>query len=205
VGLARDDRGRRDASRRWDLGFPKAHRAKLPVDSLVDVMRSPARDVLEESDASDPAIVAEIKPVFHAAWDVDHVATLDRDAKDWAVVRVQVEDPFAFDRKANLVLRVGVLFVEFREHPIEVRGARIDVDDIGGQEPACSFDLFNLWGVFGQDVCIRGGRVQSACDLPVFVPDPKGLEERGDFLGVGDAAVLGWDVYGGHVRFGSFV
>ncbi|MFM2014019.1 MAG: hypothetical protein RLZZ396_2803, partial [Planctomycetota bacterium] len=49
------------------------------MDTLVDVMRGPARYVLEESDAADAAIIAEIKPMLHPAWDVDHVAAFDRD------------------------------------------------------------------------------------------------------------------------------
>lgn len=73
------------------------------MDTLVDIMRCPACDILEESDATDPAIIAQVEPMLHAARDIDHIATFDRDAKDRATFWVKMKDPFALDSKADFV------------------------------------------------------------------------------------------------------
>ena len=188
---------------RRQMRLAKTHRAKLAVDPLVDILRSPARDILEEPDAADPAIVAEIEPMLHSTRDIDHVSTFDRDAKDRAVLGMEMKDPFALDSESDLVLRMGVLLVELREHRIEVRSVGIDVDDIGRQEAARGFDLVDLLRVLGEDLGVGSRRVQSSGNLPVFVPDPEGLEKCTDRFGVGDASVFGGDVNSGHGMEGS--
>lgn len=185
------------------MRLAKTHRAKLAVDPLVDILRSPARDILEESDAANPSIVAEIEPMLHSTRDIDHVSTFNRDAKDRPVLGMEMKDPFALDGESDLVLRMGVLLVELREHRIEVRSVGIDVDDIGRQEAAGGFDLLDLLRVLGKDLSVGGCRVQSSGNLPMFVPDPKRLEKCTDRFGVGDASVFGWDVNGGHGMEGS--
>ena len=183
---------------RRQMRLAKTHRAKLAVDPLVDILGSPSRDILEESDAADPSIVAEIEPMLHSTRHIDHVATFDRDAKDRAALGMEMKDPFALDGESDLILRMGVLLVELREHRIEVRSVGIDVDDIGRQEAASGFDLLDLLRVLGKDLSVGGCRIESSGYLPVFVPDPKGLEKCRDRFGVGDASVFGWDMNGGH-------
>ena len=183
---------------RRQMRLAKTHRAKLAVDPLVDILGSPTRDILKESDATDPTIVAEIEPVLHSTRHIDHVSTFDRNAKDRAVLGMEMKDPFALDGESDLVLRMGVLLVELREHRVKVRGVGIDVDDIGRQEAASGFDLLDLLRVLGEDLSVGGCRIESPGYLPVFVPDPKGLEKCRDRFGVGDASVFGWDMNGGH-------
>ena len=185
------------------MRLAKTHRAKLAVDPLVDILGSPSRDILEESNATDPTIVAEIEPVLHSTRDIDHVSTFDRDAKDRAVLGMEMKDPFALDGESDLVLRMGVLLVELRKHRIEVRSVGIDVDDIGRQEAASGFDLLDLLRILGKDLSVRGCRIESSGYLPMLVPDPKGLEKCGDRFGVGDASVFGGDVNSGHGMEGS--
>ena len=56
--LGSDDRSRGAIVRGADVGGTEAHWAVVTVDTLVDVMRGPARYILEESDAADAAVVA---------------------------------------------------------------------------------------------------------------------------------------------------
>lgn len=183
---------------RRQMRLAKTHRAKLAVDPLVDILGSPTRDILKESDATDPTIVAEIEPVLHSTRHIDHVSTFDRNTKDRAALGMKMKDPFALDGESDLVLRMGVLLVELREHRIEVWSVGIDIDDIGRQEAASGFNLLDLLRVLGEDLSIGGCRIESSGYLPVFVPNPKGLEECRDRFGVGDASVFGWDMNGGH-------
>ena len=175
------------------------------MDPLVDILRGPARDVLKESDATDPTIIAEIEPVLHPTRDIDHVTTFDRNAKDRTVLGMEMKDPLALDGESDFVLRMGVLLVELREHRIEVRCVGIDVDDIGRQEAAGGFDLLDLRRVLREDLGVGRRRVQASGNLPVLVPDPKGFEKCADRFGVGDALVFGGDVNGGHGMDGSLV
>ena len=188
---------------RRQMRLAKTHRAKLAVDPLVDILGSPTRDILKESDATDPTIVAEIEPVLHSTRHIDHVSTFDRNAKDRTVLGMEMKDPLALDGESDFVLRMGVLLVELREHRVKVRGVGIDVDDIGRQEAASGFDLLDLLRVLGEDLSVGGCRIESPGYLPVFVPDPKGLEKCTDRFGVGDASVFGWDMNGGHKLDGS--
>ena len=73
------------------------------MDTLFDVMRGPTRDVFKEPDASDPTIIAKIKPMLHPARNVDHVSAFDGHAEDRSTFGVQVEHTFAFDRKTDFV------------------------------------------------------------------------------------------------------
>lgn len=107
-GLRRNDRsrGRRSGGGRSGLGYvsgAEAHWAEFPMDTLFDVMRGPTRDVFKEPDASDPTIIAKIKPMLHPARNVDHVSAFDGHAEDRSTFGVQVEHTFAFDRKTDFV------------------------------------------------------------------------------------------------------
>jgi hypothetical protein len=173
------------------------------MDTLFDVMRGPTRDVFKEPDASDSSIIAKVKPMLHPTWNVDHVSAFDRHAEDRSTFGVQVEHTFAFDSKTDFVLRVRVLFVELRKHRIEVGGFRMDIDYVGGKETTCGFYFFDFRSVLVEDVCIASGWGQTACNLPVFVPNAEGLQEIRDLGCIGQLTVFAGDMYSGHETFGS--
>src|SRR5262245_28775333 len=107
-------------------------------------MRGPARYILEETDRADGAGGAQVKQVVSSArnayqvagthLDRDHVAALGRDMKK----------PASLYYKADLVLVVPVLLVEFIEHGVEPGRVRVHIDHIGRYVTAFGFKLFNF-------------------------------------------------------------
>jgi len=164
-------------------------------------MGSPARDIFEEPNAADAAVVAQVEPMLHATWDIDHVPAFNGDAEDRSVFRMEVKDSSTFHGESHLIFGMRVLLVEFLEHGIEVGGVRMDVDDVGGDIAAGRFDLFDFRCVFAEDIGIGRVLVESPSNLPAFEPDPKRFEKLDDVIVFGQVSILLGDMNGRHEWF----
>lgn len=184
------------------MRLAKAHWAIVTMDTLVNVMGCPTRNILKESNAADATVIAQIEPVLHPARYIDHIPAFDRHTKYRAVVRVKVKHPLTLDSEAYLVLGVRVLLVEFRQHRVKVRCRWVHVDDVSRHEATGLFNLLNLRRILGQNVRVAGSRIQPPSNLPMLVPNPKRLEKRRDLFCLGDGPVFSRDIDCGHDRMG---
>jgi hypothetical protein len=187
--------------RAWDIGSPEAHGAVIAVDSFLHVMGCPASDILEESDAADTSVIAQVEPMFHAAGDIDHITAFHGNAEHRPILRVQMKNASSFDGESDFVFRMGMFFVELLEHRIQVRGVGVHVDHVRRNVAPRGFDLFDLRPVFVEDIGIGGILGESSRDLPTFEPNSKGFEEIDDFVVFGQVSILRRNVNGRHGEF----
>ena len=128
--------------------------------------------------------------MLHAAGNVDHISALDGYAKDWSSFGIQVKDAFSGNGEADFILAMGMLFVELLEHGVHVGRVRVDIDHVGGNETTFFLDLFDLRGIFCQDVLIGGSWTESSRNLPLFEPNPERLQKLGDLGGIVNRSLL---------------
>src|SRR5262245_26672254 len=79
------------ASRCGNIRWAEA-KGRVPlVDRIFHVMRRPAGGVLEEADAADGAVAAEVEPVLRSHRDVDEIPRFDLNCEHRAVLWMNVK------------------------------------------------------------------------------------------------------------------
>src|SRR5262249_11210806 len=113
--------------------------------------------------------------------------------------RVNVKQPAALDNQPDLVLVVPVLAAELRQHGLEARCVRVDVDDVSGNIAAAGLQLVDLRRAGRQDLVGRRSRLENALGQPSLVLDAA-LEQVGtDRLWITKRPVLVRNAHGRHV------
>ena len=101
-----------------------------------------------------------------AGGDIDQVARFDRYGKNGTTFGMNVKQTSTFDRKANFVLTVSMLFVEFRQHFIQPRRVGLDVNHIRRLETALLLETLDFRSVGVQDLIVRRVGTNSRVDIP---------------------------------------
>ena len=143
-------------------------------------MRRPARLVLEQPDRADVAIGAQIEPVPGPARHPNQVAGLDFDRDDRTLAGMNVEQPPAADDEADLVLVMPMLGAELREHGLEIRRGRRDVDDVGRHVAAARLQLVDFGRIGGKHRVRWRIRRGTLGERPALVVDAQRCEILGD-------------------------
>src|SRR5581483_5850332 len=99
-------------------------------------MRRPSGRILEQTNGPNLAVGTQVEPMQRAAGHTDQVARFHFNGQDRRVLRMNVEYAASCNDESDFVLIVPMLAAEFRKHRIEVRGLRIDVDDVRGDVTA---------------------------------------------------------------------
>jgi len=106
-----------------------------------------------------------------SAWDADEIARDDFDGKHRAGVRMNVEQPAAFDDEPNLVFVVPVLAVELVEHDLQVRRVREHINHVGRHIAAADLELVDLFLVGVEQFLSRRASRNVPSGLGTFVVD----------------------------------
>ena len=119
------------------------------MDAVQKILGCPAAHVLKESDRTDAAVLAEVKPVAGSQRHADHVPRPDFDAKDRLTIRraiagVDVKHAPALQDKSYLVFGVCVLLIKAVEHGIQVWRVWVDINHIGCDESPPLFQFLNF-------------------------------------------------------------
>src|SRR5690242_2806108 len=93
-------------------------------------MRRPSRRVLKQTDGANPFVRAEMEPVMRTARHTDQITGFDFDSSDRPVAWMNMKQAAPGDDEAHFVFIVPVLALESRQHRIEPRCLRCNVDYI---------------------------------------------------------------------------
>ena len=128
----------------------------------------------------------------------DQIAGFHFDREDRAVAGVDVEQAPAFDDEPHFVLVVPMLAAELREHDVEVRRLRLDVDHVRRHVAAPRLQRVDLAPVGGQQRVSGRVRRHGLRGRPSLVLDTVFREERLDGVSIAERQVLGRDLDDGH-------
>ena len=166
--------------------------------TILEVGGRPAGHVLEETDGTDAAVGAEIKPVPRAQRHTDHVAGTHFDCKHRAINRVDVKHTSSLQNKPHFVLGMGVFAAKPLEHGIEVERVGIDIDHVCRNEASAFFKLINFCRVGRQNGFCWCRRIDAISQRPDLVADVATSQKALHLASIGDPAGFGWDSDNGH-------
>src|SRR5436853_5745240 len=113
-----------------DISRPEAKRLIAGILAAFGVMRCPARRVLKQADGANLTVRAEVEPVMRAARHTDQITGFDFDGRHWPLSWMNVKQAAPGDDEAHFVFIMPVLALEARQHRIETRRLRSNVNHV---------------------------------------------------------------------------
>src|SRR5262245_49769778 len=177
-------------SHRLHVRRPQAHRRILLVHPAFHIVGRPPALILEQPNAANCLVLAQVKPVLRPARHVDQIARLNLNGEHRTILRMNVKHAAAADREPHFVLGVRVLLAEFGEHCIEVRCRRRYVDHVRRDKPTGLLQPLDLRRISREYLLIRRLRPDPSLDIPILIPDAKRLQKLTDLPRISDFTIL---------------
>ena len=114
----------------------------------------------------------------------DQVTRLDLDGHDGCASRTYVKQTAAVNDETHLVIVVPMLPAELRQHLLQARRLRLDVDHIRRDVAAAGLEPFDIFGVSLEDLVCGCAGSDEAGRSPAFVVYPDTFELARNLLGV---------------------
>src|SRR5262249_54076841 len=154
--------------------------------------------VLKQPDCPNPSIAAEIEPVPGAPWNANQISGFNFNANDRPVLRVNMKQAAPGNNETDLVFFVPMFTVELRQHRLESRGVRRNIDDVGSDVATTNLQSFDLVGVCAQNLVRRRIRCYSVLGFPVVILDATRPKICRDWFNSGNRAIFVYDSHYSH-------